>query len=139
MKGKIVQVSRVCAAIINEDCVLMVQHRENDRIYWTFPGGEVEIGEIPEEAVIREIKEETGLDCKIIRTLFDEKLSNNESICKCFLVERLNNSEPILGYDPEEMHLSKEEKMLRDIAWKNIEENKDDKQIALLINEMNMR
>ena len=34
--------------------------------YWELPGGGLEYGETPHEALIRELKEETGLDIKII-------------------------------------------------------------------------
>lgn len=34
---------------------------------WVFPGGGIEKGEAPEEAIIREIKEETNLDVSIKR------------------------------------------------------------------------
>ena len=36
---------------------------------WELPGGAVELGEAPEEAVLREVKEETGLDVSIDRLL----------------------------------------------------------------------
>lgn len=32
---------------------------------WHFPGGHIDKDEEPEEAIIREVKEETGLDCKV--------------------------------------------------------------------------
>lgn len=37
--------------------------------FWQIPGGGVEVGETVEEAVIREMKEETGLDVEIITLL----------------------------------------------------------------------
>jgi 8-oxo-dGTP diphosphatase len=44
-------------------------HEKGDPGIWEQPGGQVEEGEDPEQAVIREFKEETNLDIRIIETL----------------------------------------------------------------------
>ena len=36
---------------------------------WEFPGGKVDLGKTPEQAIVREIKEETGVVCKVKRLL----------------------------------------------------------------------
>lgn len=38
--------------------------------YWELPGGGLEYGETPHEALIRELKEETDLDIKIIKPVY---------------------------------------------------------------------
>jgi len=37
--------------------------------YWALPGGRMDPGETVEQTVVREVKEETGLDVEIIRAL----------------------------------------------------------------------
>jgi mutator protein MutT len=45
--------------------VLLVERgREPLKGYWSLPGGVLEVGETLESAVVREVKEETGLDVK---------------------------------------------------------------------------
>jgi ADP-ribose pyrophosphatase YjhB (NUDIX family) len=46
-----------------KDRVLLSHRRDMD--IWTLPGGSVENGELPNEAAVRETKEETGLKVKV--------------------------------------------------------------------------
>ncbi|MFW9888521.1 MAG: NUDIX domain-containing protein, partial [Candidatus Thorarchaeota archaeon] len=46
-----------------EGVLLVVRDREPAKGRLSFPGGGVEIGETQEEAVLREVREETGIDC----------------------------------------------------------------------------
>lgn len=48
--------------ILDGKIALIKRGNEPSRGKWTIPGGLVELGESPEQAVIRETKEETGLD-----------------------------------------------------------------------------
>lgn len=48
-----------------EERVLLCHRRDYD--LWNLPGGGVEAGESPWDALIREIKEETGLEAKPVR------------------------------------------------------------------------
>lgn len=53
---------RVSAIILRERKILLIHRIKNGEEYWVFPGGGMEDTETPEEGIVREVKEETGLD-----------------------------------------------------------------------------
>lgn len=58
----------VSAGIIHKSGrVLIGQRRQNGRhpLKWEFPGGKVEHGESPQQALVRELREELNIDAKI--------------------------------------------------------------------------
>ena len=58
---------KVVAAIISKNGKIFATHRGygDFKDGWEFPGGKVEQGESPEQAIIREIKEELGAAIKV--------------------------------------------------------------------------
>lgn len=62
----------VRGAIFQDDAVLLVQEL-NDGSRWTLPGGWADAGDTPSEAVIREIREETGYQarCTKLAAVYD--------------------------------------------------------------------
>jgi 8-oxo-dGTP diphosphatase len=58
------------AIVVQEGRVLMVRRRVKEgQLSWQFPAGEIEQGETPEEAAVREAQEETGLTVKAVKLL----------------------------------------------------------------------
>lgn len=58
----------VVAAVLERDGQLLIgQRRTGDRhgLKWEFPGGKVEPGEAPKEALARELREELGIEARI--------------------------------------------------------------------------
>ncbi len=62
---------RVVAAIIHKDGKIFATQRGYGayKDYWEFPGGKIEAGETPEQALIREIQEELATTIQIERFL----------------------------------------------------------------------
>jgi len=122
--------TRACAAILNDDKILMVCHKTPSRTYWTFPGGGVNVNETLEQTVVREVKEETGLDVKIASLLFEEEYEFGKSYC--YLAELMNeNTELTLDFLPQEESIFGT--MLHSAAWHLIKDKKDDIQVSKVI------
>ena len=60
-------ISRVRAIIIKDNKILTIKRTKPNETYWCCPGGQVESGESNESALIRECKEELGLDVKVAK------------------------------------------------------------------------
>jgi ADP-ribose pyrophosphatase YjhB (NUDIX family) len=56
------------AVIYNQEGRVLLCHRR-DMDAWNLPGGGLEPGELPNEAVVREVREETGLDVTVDRLI----------------------------------------------------------------------
>ena len=60
-----------CAVIMDGDLVLVTQRSEHmpHPLKWEFPGGKLKAGETPESCIIREIREELGVEISVIQLL----------------------------------------------------------------------
>ncbi len=65
---------RAAAFIIHGNEIALIKRQRGGRLYYVFPGGQLEEKESPEQAVVREIEEELGLKVHVDRLLV--KLAN---------------------------------------------------------------
>lgn len=61
---------RVAGVLVEDGALLVVRQRVSAERGWSLPGGRVEAGETLGEAVVREMKEETGLEVSVVRLLY---------------------------------------------------------------------
>ena len=102
----------VCATTVREDKVLLVRHagaEKPDYIDWLLPAGSMERGESLEEALKREMREETGLSIKIVRKVTEHVDPYTKDKLVNFLCTPLTSS----------VKVSSE---LNEAKWFNIEE-----------------
>ena len=68
MVGKIIHV--VAAVIVQEEKVFATQRGYgNYKDWWEFPGGKIEAGEMPEQTLVREIREELAVEITVDKYL----------------------------------------------------------------------
>ena len=101
----------VLAIVQNKNKILIIQRAKSDKevpdLIWAFPGGKVKSSERIEQALIREVYEETGLRVTIdrmvhTRVIPDTNITANYFLCSLASVSENKvkiNSEEIKAFD----------------------------------------
>ena len=91
---------KVVAAIITKDNKIFATQRGygDFKDGWEFPGGKVEPNETPEQAILREIKEELGADIKVtgLLTTIEHDYPEFHLLMDCFWAEFKDGTEMTL-------------------------------------------
>ena len=71
---------RVCAILVDEGRILAMHDERSP--YFYLPGGRVRMGERAEDAVLREVREELGIEARIVRPLWLSQSFFNEDVVR---------------------------------------------------------
>ncbi|MBQ7274186.1 MAG: (deoxy)nucleoside triphosphate pyrophosphohydrolase [Clostridiales bacterium] len=114
-----VKTVKVVAAIIRRgDKIYATQRGYGDyKDGWEFPGGKVEPHETPEQALIREIKEELLADIKVGKKLItvEHDYPGFHLSMDCFWAELVNDEDPVLTEHEAARWLAKD--ALNEVDW----------------------
>lgn len=110
---------RAQAIVIRNDKILLVKHEMNDRVFYCIPGGGAEENETYEEAALRELKEESCVEGRIVRKLSVQYKPDNRGEVHTFLIEIDDTQCPEAGYDPE---LPEDEQTIVGVEWLSLDE-----------------
>jgi len=99
----------VFAIIFNDQQRVLLCHRR-DHDLWNLPGGAMETGETPWQAVVREVKEETGLEVSVEKLLGVYSKPDKNEIVFSFLCQIVSGTviltdeaDQIEYYDPAQL------------------------------------
>ena len=119
---------RVAAVLLDGERILAMHDERSP--YWYLPGGRVRMGERAEDAVLREVREELGIEARILRPLWLSQSFFNEDVahvdyhelCLYFLLDAAGTDLLLRGdrfRGPERRHV-------HDFQWLPFERLKDE-------------
>jgi 8-oxo-dGTP diphosphatase len=106
----------VVAAVIEEDGTVLACRRRPGKAAagrWVFPGGKVEAGESPEQALTREIREELGIGIRVVSHLTSNVTGPIKLVC---LRAELDSARPVSSTDHDELRWVARER-LGELEW----------------------
>lgn len=117
MEQELLRVYVVAGGVIQKDDRFLLVQEKKESAYglWNIPAGKVEVGETLEQAAIREVKEETGYDVRIVRKLVLQHEDGEGSVKHSYEVEIIGGGLSI----PKEELLDAQWFSLRDIEGMN--------------------
>jgi 8-oxo-dGTP diphosphatase len=99
--------------------------------YWALPGGRVDLGETVEQTIVREVKEETGLDVAIVHKIgeyHEQGVQNGEDYDyypACFLVKVVGGEVKKQDCEIEEIQLFSMDEVPASLAFEHAQMIKD--------------
>lgn len=87
-----------CAILDNQGRVLLLHRNTPKRVQWEMPGGKTEPGETPEEACLREAREELNVEVEITRELGRKHFTEDGfSMEYVWLRAKIMGGQPVIG------------------------------------------
>jgi len=105
------------AIVVHDDKILVMKRVKKGRKYMVTPGGRVEPGEKLEEALIRELAEETTIEVADPRLVFVENPNDNAWGIQYIYLCRYVSGEPQLHPDSEEVRIQNEGGGVYEPVW----------------------
>ncbi len=128
-------ISSVKALLKHNNKFLILKEDLHKGPVWDLPGGKIEYGESPHEALTREVKEELDIDIKIIKSVgvwyFFSQTHKHQVICHTFLCEVVGELKIDTTKNPADEHFSQ-------LKWMTVEEilNSDEVEITESLREL---
>ena len=104
---------RATCIVLRNNKILFVQQMVNGQPRYVFIGGGIENNETPQEAALRELKEEANVKGEIVFGSATIELRRKEHV---FVVSIAEGAQPVLGYDPE-LPLGKQ--IIKSLVWRD--------------------
>ena len=109
---------RAVGVVIKDKELLVMWRKRPEKEYYTFPGGGVEEGEKVQDAVVRELLEETSVQVKIKKLLYHVKYSDGSE--QCFYLCDYVSGELALGEFNEKLRMDQGHSLYRPM-WVSLE------------------
>ena len=108
---------RPSGVLLQGDRVLLIKQSVTAKRKWSLPGGRLEKGETIEHCLVRELKEETGLDVGVTHLLYvtDRFSGTGHVVHMMFLIESLDSNPLPFEWRHEDIHSSASSEPLREI------------------------